>query len=91
LIAAGAARLSWRKVLGVVALSEVLWTGSLVLLSDRLSANMLQFQAWVQWLATGGVIVLALLLPMLLRRLYSATDHSRQMYGKHKAIAQSER
>jgi membrane protein DedA with SNARE-associated domain len=74
LIAAGAARLSWRKVLGVVALSEVLWTGSLVLLSDSLSAHMLQFQAWMQWLATGGMIVFMLLLPTLLRRLYGAAS-----------------
>jgi membrane protein DedA with SNARE-associated domain len=73
LLAAGAARLSLRKVLGVVALSEVLWTGSLVLLSDNLSAYMLQFQSWMQWLTVGGMVVLALLLPSLLRRLYEET------------------
>jgi membrane protein DedA with SNARE-associated domain len=73
LIAAGAARLSWRKVLGVTAFSEVLWTGSLVLLSNSLSAHMLQFQAWMQWLTAGGMVILALLLPSLLRRLYGAT------------------
>lgn len=74
LIAAGMAGVAWPKLLFVIISAEVLWTGSLVLFGNLLGSNLPQFQAWMQWIAIGGMVAMVLALPLLLGRLHSAVS-----------------
>lgn len=74
LIAAGMARVAWHKLLAVIVSAEVVWTGSLVVLGNLLGTNLSQFQAWMQWIAIGGMVVMVSMLPFLLGRLHSAAS-----------------
>jgi membrane protein DedA with SNARE-associated domain len=67
LVAAGMARVAWPRLLVVIAAAEIIWTGALVLLGEQLGAQLPEFQLWVQWLAVGGLVLMTLGLPLLLK------------------------
>jgi membrane protein DedA with SNARE-associated domain len=69
LITAGMARLAWFKLLLIIAFAEILWTGGLVLIGERLGSYLPQLQTGMQWFTIAGGVVLVLLLPLILGRL----------------------
>jgi membrane-associated protein len=74
LIATGMARIRWYKLLVVVTLSELIWTGGLVLLSDTLGAHLPQFQTGMQLAVVGGIGLMMLATPFVVSRLKLTTE-----------------
>lgn len=69
LIAAGMARVSWRKMILVSAVSETIWTGGLVLVGFFLGSYLNQLRAGLQWLSLSLGVAVVLALPLLLKYL----------------------
>jgi membrane protein DedA with SNARE-associated domain len=69
LIAAGMARVSWRKMILVSAVSETIWSGGLVLVGFFLGSYLSQLRAGFEWLSLGLGVTLILVLPILLKHL----------------------
>lgn len=73
LIAAGMARVPWRKMLLVSAASELIYTGSLVVAGFFLGDYLSQLQIGLEWIWWGGVGVIVLALLLALRYLTKGT------------------
>ena len=76
LIAAGMARVSWRKMLLVSAVSEPIYTGGLVVAGFFLGNYLSQLRFGLEWLWWGSGVVLVLVLSILLRNLTKVTKRS---------------
>jgi len=68
LIAAGLARVSWRRVLGAIVPAECIWTGSLVLVGYYFSRSIRRLEQGVQIVAILGAFVAIVLAARTLRR-----------------------
>lgn len=76
LIAAGMVRVSWRKILLVSAVSEPIYTGSLVLVGFFLGNYLSQLRLGLEWVWWGGAVMVVLTLSLLLRDLTKVTKRS---------------
>ncbi len=94
LITAGMVRLAWARLLLVIAFAEIIWTGGLVLLGERLGNYLPQLQTGMQWFTIAGCVLMLLLLPFVVgllqkgRQLHDLLpwlNTNRHLDKKHKA------
>lgn len=62
LIAAGLARVSWRRWIGILFFAESIWTGSLVLLGYYYGQYIQRIEAGLKWISIGatGILIMGL-------------------------------
>jgi membrane protein DedA with SNARE-associated domain len=68
LIAAGMARVPWKRWFGAILAGEVLWTGSLVLIGYHVSVSLRRMEVGLQIVALVGIIIFAYFLVRYLTR-----------------------
>jgi membrane protein DedA with SNARE-associated domain len=68
LIAAGLARVPWRRWFSTVVAGEILWTGSLVLIGYNLTFSLRRMEVGLQILAIAGIMIFAALVVRYLVR-----------------------
>ncbi|MBI3240976.1 MAG: VTT domain-containing protein [Chloroflexi bacterium] len=76
LIAAGLARVPWRRWLGVLLVAETIWTGGLVLAGFYFGAQLRQLEQGLQWLALGGGLLFIILAGWYLARQRTRTEET---------------
>jgi membrane protein DedA with SNARE-associated domain len=69
LIAAGMARVRWRRWFPTIFLGECIWTGSLVFIGYHLGAYIKQFEKGIEVIAVAGVVIFGGLLIWLVKKL----------------------
>lgn len=84
LIAAGMSRVSWRRLLPISIGSEIVWSGSLILLGYFFGQYLPQIEAGLQWLMLIGFFLLGGLLfwgwrQIMLARLQLPESHHRKL------------
>ena len=72
LIAAGLAKISWRRWFGPLFLAECMWTGSLVLVGHYFGQYVLTLERGLEWVSLGGAAVFVILLIAYVARRRSA-------------------
>ncbi len=72
LIAAGIARIPWRRTMATVFIGECIWTGSLVLLGYHFSASLARLEEGLQIVAVVGFVLLLVLLLHYFQSYFSA-------------------
>jgi len=77
LVAAGLAKIPWRRWFGVLFLAECMWTGFLVLVGHYFGQYVQTLERDLKWVSLGGAAVFAILLIA-----YLARRHSAQAEGK---------
>lgn len=83
LIAAGMARVSWRRLIPVSLAAETIWTGVLVVAGYYLGDYITQLEQGLQYLALVGVIVFGLFAIWLYRRVTSNFFREEPDTGQH--------
>ena len=78
LIAAGLARIPWRRWFPVVFLGETLWTGSLLLLGYYATEAIKRVEQGIEYVALGVGLLLVCLLLWWLPRHWQAQQHDKQ-------------
>jgi len=74
LIAAGLARVAWRRWIGVLFVAESIWTGSLVLAGYYYGQYILHIERGLKWISIGATLILAIVLVIYLLRRRSLQD-----------------
>jgi membrane protein DedA with SNARE-associated domain len=75
LVAAGMARLPWRRLLPVSLVVEPIWTGALTLLGYRLGDSIARMERGLQILAVVGGVLVVVLAIWLYRRMFKKLAH----------------
>jgi membrane protein DedA with SNARE-associated domain len=75
LIAAGLARVSWRRWIGILVLAESIWTGSLVLAGYYYGQYILNIENGLKWVSIGSTIILLIALGIYILRRRSQRDN----------------
>jgi membrane protein DedA with SNARE-associated domain len=76
LIAAGMARVPWRKILLVSAVSEPIYTGGLVLAGYFLGNYLSRLKLGLEWIWWAGAAVVVFALPLIVKKLTQGTKRS---------------
>jgi membrane protein DedA with SNARE-associated domain len=71
LVAAGLARVPWRRWIGVLLLAESIWTGCLVLAGYYYGQYVLRIENGIKWLSLGSTIILIIGLGIYFLRQHS--------------------
>ena len=87
LIAAGMARVSWRRTFSILFVGECIWTGSLVLLGYHFSASLRHLEAGLQIVALAGFFLLILLLIHYFRDYFASHWLTSWLVGRNKVPA----
>ena len=74
LVAAGLARVSWRRWLGTLLLAEGIWTGSLVLAGYYYGQYILHLEKGLKWISIGSTAILFIILGIYILRRRSLKD-----------------
>ena len=74
LIAAGLARVPWRRWISVLFVAESIWTGSLVLAGYYYGQYILHIERGLKWISIGATLILAIVLVIYLLRRRSLQD-----------------
>jgi membrane protein DedA with SNARE-associated domain len=75
LIAAGLARVPWRRWVGLLFLAESIWTGSLVLAGYYYGQYILHIEAGLQWISIIATAIIGILLVIYLLHRRSRRDN----------------
>jgi membrane protein DedA with SNARE-associated domain len=75
LVAAGLARVPWRRWIGLLFLAEGIWTGSLVLAGYYYGQYVLHIQKDLKWISIGATVVMVIVLGLYLLRRRSKKDN----------------
>jgi membrane protein DedA with SNARE-associated domain len=74
LVAAGLARVSWRRWLGTLLLAEGIWTGGLVLAGYYYGQYILHLEKGLKWISIGSTAILFVILGIYILRRRSRKD-----------------
>jgi membrane protein DedA with SNARE-associated domain len=77
LVAAGLAKVPWRRWFGILFLAECIWTGSLVAVGHYFGQYVQTLERDLKWVSLGGAVIFAILLIT-----YLAWRHSAQAEGE---------
>ena len=75
LVAAGLARVSWRRWIGALFLAESIWTGSLVLAGYYYGQYILHIEKGLKWISIGSTVILAIIVGIYILRKRSQKDN----------------
>ena len=75
LVAAGLARVSWRRWIGLLFLAEAIWTGSLVLAGYYYGQYILHIEKDLKWVSIGATILLMAVAAVFMLRKHSKKDN----------------
>jgi len=75
LIAAGLARVPWRRWIGLLFLAEGIWTGSLVLAGYYYGQYILHIETGLQWISIVATVIVGIFLMIYLLRRRSHRDN----------------